>query len=138
MRETGGSPGIHEGGCLCRAVRYRVEGEPGPVEACHCSQCRRWSGHFIAATRARRTDVAITGEIRRYGSAPGEVRHGFCPVCGSSLFRDRYDEDGIDIRAGSLAPPTGLTLACHIFVADRRDCCDIADGLPQHPAGEGE
>jgi hypothetical protein len=32
---------IHEGGCLCGAVRYRVAGEPTAAGVCHCNFCRR-------------------------------------------------------------------------------------------------
>ena len=126
----------HEGGCLCGSVRYRIEGPLDPVGACHCSQCRRWSGHFIAATSARREDVTIAGEVRWFESTPGEVRRGFCPVCGSSLFWDRFDEDEIDIWAGSLDEPTGLRLAYHIYVGDKGDYYAIDDGMPQYSAGK--
>ena len=42
----------HTGGCLCGGVRYVVEGALREVIACHCSQCRRTSGHFVAAANA--------------------------------------------------------------------------------------
>ena len=48
MNETA----THTGGCLCGGVRYEVDGPLRDVVACHCSQCRRTSGHFVAATRA--------------------------------------------------------------------------------------
>ncbi len=34
-----------EGGCNCGAIRYRIEGEPLAVAACHCTRCRGQSGH---------------------------------------------------------------------------------------------
>ena len=37
----------HEGGCLCGAVRYRVEGNPDETEGvgiCHCRFCKRRTG----------------------------------------------------------------------------------------------
>jgi len=42
------------GRCLCGAVRYELRGPLRPVVACHCNMCRRTSGHFAAATAARR------------------------------------------------------------------------------------
>ena len=36
--------------CLCGVVRYEVRGPLRPVIACHCTQCRRTSGPFVAAT----------------------------------------------------------------------------------------
>lgn len=42
------------GGCPCGGVRYEVRGPLRDVIACHCTQCRRTSGHFVAATACRR------------------------------------------------------------------------------------
>ena len=51
------------GTCLCGAVRLEVAGElEHPPEACHCSQCRKQSGHFLAAVNVRRTALTIHGE----------------------------------------------------------------------------
>ena len=33
-----------EGGCNCGAIRYRIDGAPLAVAACHCTRCRRQSG----------------------------------------------------------------------------------------------
>ena len=40
------------GQCLCGGVRFRTRGKLRGVIYCHCSQCRRQSGHFVAATKA--------------------------------------------------------------------------------------
>ena len=32
---------MRQGGCLCGAVRYRVEGEPLASGICHCRTCRK-------------------------------------------------------------------------------------------------
>jgi hypothetical protein len=125
---------MRTGGCLCGAVRYRVDGPLVDVIACHCSQCRRSSGHFAAATAAPREAVTVTGEVAWYESTPGKIRRGFCPLCGSNLFWDRMADRKLDIWAGTLDAPTGLRLAGHIFVADKGDYYAIADGLPQAAA----
>jgi len=120
---------IRTGGCLCGAVSYRVTGPMRPVVACHCRQCRRTSGHHVAATSAPRPAVEIAGEVRWYRSSP-QARRGFCAVCGANLFWDGPDAH-LSIFAGTLDEPTGLTLAAHIYCADKGDYYDIADGLPQ-------
>jgi hypothetical protein len=35
---------IHEGGCLCGAVRYRVSRQPEFALACHCRYCQKRHG----------------------------------------------------------------------------------------------
>ncbi len=67
--------------------------------------------------------------------ASNYARRGFCNKCGSSLFwhGDKLDghKDRIAIALGALDAPTGLALTEHIFVADKGDYYEIADGLPQ-------
>ena len=120
-----------EGGCLCGAVRYLVAGPLSDVHACHCGQCRRQSGHFVAATNAARAHFTLTQDrgLKWYRSSEIAQR-GFCAECGSALFWD--DGAGeISINAGSLDQPTGLALTRHIFVESRGDYYRIDDGLPQ-------
>ncbi len=44
---------------------------------------------------------------------------------------------GCGVAMGALDGPTGLRLARHIFVADKGDYYDIADGLPQEAREDG-
>ncbi|WP_413720891.1 GFA family protein [Silicimonas sp. MF1-12-2] len=124
------------GSCLCGAVTYHVTGPLRPVIACHCTQCRKTSGHHVAATSAPRETIEIAGEVRWYQSST-TARRGFCPVCGSNLFWDGPGAN-LAIMAGTLDSPTGLTLKAHIFCADKGDYYEIADGLPQAEAGDPE
>jgi hypothetical protein len=120
------------GSCLCGAVRFAVSGPLGPPDACHCSQCRKQSGHVWASTDVPRAAVTITGEdnVSWYQSSQ-KVRRGFCGTCGSFLFWDPVQRDSIAIAMGAFDGSTGVHLAHHIFVNDKGDYYDIADGLPQ-------
>lgn len=106
---------------------------------CHCGQCRRTSGHFVAATAARREDVTLieSGGLRWYASSR-TARRGFCRTCGASLFWEAVSGGRISIMAGTLDLPTGLKTAAHIFVEDASDYYEIHDGLPRHPGGDHE
>ena len=120
------------GGCVCRAVRYSVHGPLRDVVACHCEQCRRITGHYLAATAVKRENFRLTTD-RGLGwfQSSASVRRGFCTQCGSVLFWDNDRYPHISIAAGSLDEPTGLALVKHIFVAEKGDYYVIADGLPQ-------
>jgi hypothetical protein len=120
------------GGCLCGAVRYEVHGELRPVVMCHCTQCRRMTGHIMAATAARRGDfrLVVDGALAWYASSE-EARRGFCVRCGSTLFWEGVGRDYISIAAGTLDDSGGLEVACHIFVADKGAYYQIADAAPQ-------
>ena len=117
------------GGCLCGAVTYRVTGPLRPVVACHCGQCRKTSGNFVAATSALREHVEITGTPQWYASS-ATARRGFCPTCGSNLFWDGPGAN-LSIFAGTLDAPTGIMLAGHIFCAHKGDYYEITDDLPK-------
>jgi hypothetical protein len=121
-----------DGGCMCGAVRYRVHGALRPIVMCHCTQCRRMTGHFLAATAARRADLGLLadGTLAWYASSP-QARRGFCARCGSTLFWEAAGRDYVSIAAGTLDDSSGLAVACHIFVADKGGYYEIEDGAPQ-------
>ena len=125
------------GGCLCGAVRYEVRGPLRAVVDCHCSQCRRTSGHFAAFTATRPEDLVLieSGGLRWYRSS-ARVRRGFCEVCGSSLFWEPASGERVSIAAGTLDLPTGLATAAHVFVEDAGDYYTIGDGLPHRADGD--
>ena len=127
MQET------RRGRCLCGAVSYRIEGDPGGVAYCHCSMCRRQTGHFYATISIKREQLTIDGEasVSWYASSD-EARRGFCARCGSALFWKSTASNDIAVLAGSLDKPTGLQGEGHIFVADKGDYYEIADDLPQY------
>ncbi|MEO1919583.1 MAG: GFA family protein, partial [Paracoccaceae bacterium] len=104
------------GGCLCGAVTYEVDGPLRPVVNCHCRQCRKTSGHHVAATSAARDQIRTSGEVTWYQSSD-TARRGFCAACGSNLFWDGAG-DNLSIFAGTLDGETGQKTTGHIYVAD--------------------
>jgi hypothetical protein len=52
----------HTGSCLCGAVRFSVDGALKPPDACHCTICRKTSGHYYSGTDIPRERVTIEGE----------------------------------------------------------------------------
>ncbi|MBL4805951.1 MAG: GFA family protein [Rhodobacteraceae bacterium] len=121
----------YSGGCLCGAVTYTVSGLLRPVINCHCQQCRKTSGHFVAATSAPRDSVNIVGHVTWFRSSD-TARRGFCATCGSNLFWDGLGEN-LSIFAGTLDNPSDLQTKGHIFVDDKGAYYDITDDLPKAP-----
>ena len=125
---------MHKGSCLCGAVRFGVAGELPAPDACHCGQCRRWSGHVWASTDVPREALTVTGSENLTWFASSErVRRGFCSTCGSVLFWDPPARASTAVAMGAFDPPTGTRLEKHIFVGSKGDYYDIADGVPQEP-----
>lgn len=117
------------GGCLCGQVTYQVTGPLRPVVACHCQQCRKSSGHHVAATSAHRDDIQISGDVTWFVSS-NTARRGFCATCGSNLFWDGAGEN-LSIFAGTMDGDTGLEISAHIYCADKGDYYDIPRDVPQ-------
>ena len=121
-----------KGSCLCGACGFEADGPVQGASACHCSQCRKMSGHTWSSAYVPDGQLTITGPVKWF-EASATARRGFCPTCGSFLFWKAHDEDTTSFALGALDGPTGLRLEKHIFTADKGDYYDIADGLPQKP-----
>ena len=128
------TPHVHQGSCLCGAVRYEVEGPLREVIGCHCSQCRKQTGHFMAATAASHANFRLLEDKGlEWYEASATAKRGFCRICGSTLFWQGNGRNYIAIAAGSVDGPTGLKVAGHIFCADKGDYYEIVDGEYQRP-----
>jgi len=114
-------------------VTFEVDGSLPPPDACHCSQCRKHSGHVFASTDVPKAAVTIHGEDHvAWFHSSEKVRRGFCSTCGSSLFWEPIHRDWIGIAMGAFDGPTETKLRIHIHVADKGDYYEITDGLPQN------
>ena len=131
-----------EGGCLCGAVRYRVEGPPLHAGYCHCRMCQRAAGAPVVAWGGWPAGrfAWTRGEPRSYASsAKGE--RSFCPVCGTSLTAvDPVDRTFVEVTLASLDDPAAFAPEEHIWTASRIQWLVLGDELPRHagpPGSEG-
>jgi hypothetical protein len=123
---------MKSGSCLCGAVTYTLEGELRPSMACHCTQCRKTSGHYWSATQVPTDKFTVTKEAGlKWFRSSNAARRGFCAECGSSLFWQLDGEYTTSVATGTLDGPTGIKTEQHIFVADKGDYYDIEDGVEQ-------
>ena len=124
----------HEGGCLCGAVRYRLDAEPFDAGYCHCTLCRRSSGAPVLAFATVPLDkfVITKGEpSKRRSTAFGE--RWFCRDCGTQLaMHVDHQPDTIDFTIPSLDDPGIIAPQFHIFTEDRIAWFDTADSHPRH------
>ena len=121
-----------KGSCECQGVVFELTGELRDVVFCHCSQCRKTSGHYWAATQVSKGNLnLIQATSLSWYDSSDKARRGFCSVCGSSMFYERKGIDKISVSAGSLEIPTSLDRMRHIYVASKGDYYDISDELPQ-------
>ena len=121
-----------KGSCDCQGIVFELIGELRDVVFCHCSQCRKTSGHYWAATQVSKGNLnLIKATSLSWYDSSDKARRGFCSVCGSSMFYERKGIDKISVSAGSLEIPTSLDRMRHIYVTSKGDYYDISDDLPQ-------
>ena len=50
---------IYSGSCACGNVIFNVNGELSGITYCHCTQCQKASGHYVASTSANIADFEL-------------------------------------------------------------------------------
>lgn len=123
----------HTGSCLCGAVAFEIDGPLDGVSYCHCTQCRKMTGHHLASTQAEAKDLHFSEErgLKWFRSSHFAER-GFCGECGSTLFWRADGRSDLSIAIGIIDGATGLSGGQHIFCADKGDYYNLTDGLPAY------
>ena len=94
------------GGCQCGAVRYRLTAPLNDPHLCHCRMCQKAAGnYFMPLGGVKRRDFHITRGEPSWFHSSGPVRRGFCNQCGTPLFFETVDFDGMAVTLGSLDDP---------------------------------
>ena len=126
--------GHHIGGCLCKAVRYRIEGSPLANSYCHCASCRLAAGASpVAWVVVPHENFRFTnGQPSRNQSSPG-VERTFCPSCGSALtYRVLAEPATIDVTTATLDDWATFLPDREIWVQDRPQWMPALPGIAQH------
>ena len=129
-----------EGGCDCRAVRYRVQRAPLFVHCCHCRWCQRESGASYALNAMIEGDrVENLGEPPDLIDTPSASGNGQviarCPACKVAVW-SHYSGSGPlikFIRVGTLDDPDLLPPDIHIFTASKQPWVVLPEGVPSVP-----
>jgi hypothetical protein len=126
-----------EGGCDCRAVRYRLQTQPLFVHCCHCRWCQRESGAAFALNAMIEADRLINlGVEPEIVDTPSESGLGQkiarCPTCCVAVW-SHYAGSGpvvAFVRVGTLDNPDLLPPDVHIFTATKQPWVVLPEGTP--------
>jgi hypothetical protein len=129
-----------EGGCDCRAVRYRMETAPLFVNCCHCRWCQRESGTAFALNAMIEADrVTILGVDPELVSTPSNSGLGQkiarCPACRVAVWSNYAGAGPVVrfVRVGTLDNPDLLPPDIHIFTASKQPWVVLPAGTPAVP-----
>ena len=127
---------IHEGGCVCGAVRYKTSGPPKRVSACACTWCQKRTGSaFGLSVYFDQNDVEfLQGSLRKYrltSDARRRVESEFCAVCGTTVTFTLELRPGLrGIAGGTFDQPTfWYHLERFGYTRSKPDWMQIPEGL---------
>lgn len=126
-----------EGGCTCRAVRYRMKTKPLIVHCCHCRWCQRETGASFALNamiEAARVEVLqgapeIVDTPSNSGKGQKIVRCTTCRIAVWSHYAGGGDAVSF-VRVGTLDMPDHLPPDIHIFTSSKQPWVVLPAGTP--------
>ena len=135
---------VHEGGCLCRDIRYETTANPVWMTVCHCTFCQRLTGSaFLVEPIFRRDAVVFSGAAprtydHRSDGSGMRVSVNFCGSCGTTLYLgfQRFP-DVLGLCGGTFDDPNwfdrGPENCRHIFTRSAQKGVVLPAGLPTFP-----
>jgi len=126
-----------EGGCDCRAVRYRMTSSPLFVHCCHCRWCQRESGSAFALNAMIEADRVVNlGADPELVHTPSDSGLGQkiarCPSCRVAVWSHYAGSGPITrfVRVGTLDQPDLLPPDVHIFTASKQPWVELSATVP--------
>ena len=129
-----------EGGCDCRAVRYRLRRRPLFVHCCHCSWCQRESGASFALNAMIEADqvelLAGAPDLVDTPSASGKGQMiARCPTCRIAVWSCYSGAGPIlrFVRVGTLDQPAQCPPDIHIYTSTKQPWVILSPDTPAVP-----
>lgn len=133
-------PEVFEGGCTCRAVRYRMTSRPLFVHCCHCTWCQRETGTAFALNAMIEADRVVLrqGEVEAVATPSNsgkDQKITRCPTCRIALWSN-YSGSGDAVRflrVGTLDEPRHFPPDIHIFTSTKQPWVVLPQGAKAVP-----
>jgi hypothetical protein len=126
-----------EGGCTCRALRYRMTSKPLFVHCCHCHWCQRETGSAFAINAMIEADRVVLDkgepEVVHTPSNSGKGQKiSRCPTCRIALWSN-YAGAGDKVRfvrVGTLDDADRCPPDIHIFTSSKQRWVVLPPSVP--------
>jgi hypothetical protein len=127
MPDPKADSGPFEGGCTCRAVRYRMTSGPMIVHCCHCRWCQRETGASFALNAVIEADRVLllqgqpeTVNTPSFSGMGQKITR--CPACRIALWSNYAGGGDLVrfVRVGTLDEPDRLPPDIHIFTESKQ------------------
>jgi hypothetical protein len=130
---------LHEGGCACGEVRYRLTSDPLFIHCCHCLNCQRQTGSaFVINLLIEADRVELLAGVPHPIDVPrddGSKQRIFrCPTCQVAVFSEYGRPEVRFVRGGTLDQPSGVVPDVHIFTKSKVGWVTLPDSAPAFEA----
>lgn len=130
---------MREGGCSCRAIRYRLTSEPLFTHCCHCLNCQRQTGSaFVINLLIEADRVELLSGSPQPVDVPrddGSSQRIFrCPTCEVAVYSQYIRPDVLFVRGGTLDEPSQVTPEVHIYTRSKLPWIALPDSIPAFDA----
>jgi hypothetical protein len=123
-----------DGGCTCRAVRYRMLTKPLIVHCCHCTWCQRETGSAFALNAMIESDrvALLQGEPENIdtpsNSGKGQ-KIARCPECHVAVWSHYSGLGDLTrfMRVGTLDQAFRLAPDVHIFTSTKQPWVNLGN-----------
>ena len=112
-----------EGGCVCGAIRYRLNAAPLSLYACHCKRCQSYSGGaYSMSMPALRKDFEILQGVATEYNEPADSGRTlavfFCAKCGTRVWHaPAHSPEQINIKPGTLDDTSWIAPVAHLWTS---------------------
>ena len=124
------------GGCVCGAVRYRVDAEPQLNVLCFCRDCLSSFGcdGYPGMMVANQNFTVVQGETACYSRSANsgrQVTRHFCATCGTNVWGET-ELDMVSVVAGTLDDPSIFVPEKAVFTEQAPSWARIPKQLIEH------
>jgi hypothetical protein len=129
-----------EGGCFCRAIRYRLAEAPQGSMICHCRTCRSlFAAPLVAWLSVPAAAFSFTQGTPNTFSTSSPVTRWFCGACGTHVaYVSKEDHEYVEVSTCSLDDPAATPPTHHSWLSHDLPWTRFGDGLPAYPRSRYE
>lgn len=123
------------GVCACGAIRYEIDGQLLGTGACHCRDCRKFSGggaNYVALVPTATLTITQGRPtiFHTKGDSGADVGRTFCSGCGTPLWSIPVHDPFLAVKLGSLDDSSDLAPQMHIYTSSAPSWEVIPGNLP--------
>lgn len=126
------------GGCLCGAIRYRVDAAVERLAACYCTDCQRMTGssnsiNGLVPASAFRLTKGKTKVFTKTADSGNDLHRHFCGDCGSWIYNPMGgDPEHVVLKAGTFDRHDGMRIVLNLWACSRAPWATMDTTIPTH------